>query len=173
MNSPRLILFTEKQYFRQTWLWVPVVLLVGLSWYGFIQQVVYRKPFGAHPAPDGVLVVIWAVFGLGFPIFFLSFGLTTELREDGLQIRFSPFYRRFIGLQDIQSFTVKEYHPLKDYGGWGVKWSSKHGMAYNVSGNRGVQLELRDGTRVLIGSQKPELLANALEGLLPRARKER
>jgi hypothetical protein len=173
MNSPSLILFTEKQYFRQTWLWVPVVLLAGLSWYGFIQQVVYRKPFGTHPAPDSVLLVIWAVFGLGFPIFFLSFGLTTELREDGLQIRFSPFYRRFIGLQDIQSFAVKEYHPIKDYGGWGVKWSSKHGMAYNVSGNRGVQLELRDGKRVLIGSQKPELLAGALEGLLPRARKER
>jgi hypothetical protein len=39
-----------------------------------------------------------------------------------------------------------------EYGGWGIKYG-KMGKAYNVSGNRGVQLEFTDGKRLLIGSQ--------------------
>jgi hypothetical protein len=35
-------------------------------------------------------------------------------------------------------------------------------MAYNVSGNRGVQLEFSNGKRLLIGSQRPEDLAAAI-----------
>ena len=33
-------------------------------------------------------------------------------------------------------------------------------------GNRGVRLELTDGSKLLIGSQKPELLAAAIDGSL-------
>jgi len=33
---------------------------------------------------------------------------------------------------------------------------------YNAYGNRGVQLVLTDGSRILVGSQKPEELLNAL-----------
>lgn len=169
----KILIYFEVQRFRQTWLWILVVFLVGLSWYSFLQQIVYQKPFGTHPASDSVVWIIWVVFGIGFPIFFLNFGMTTELREDGIRIRFFPFYRRRIDLKDIQSFEVKDYHPLRDYGGWGVRSSPKNGMAYNVSGNRGVKLELKDGKRVLIGSQEPERLANMLGGILQRARKDK
>jgi hypothetical protein len=36
------------------------------------------------------------------------------------------------------------------------------GWAYNVRGNRGVQLELANGKRILIGSQRAEELAGAI-----------
>ena len=35
-------------------------------------------------------------------------------------------------------------------------------MAYNVSGDRGVQLELVNGTRLLIGSQRSEELVKTI-----------
>jgi hypothetical protein len=35
-------------------------------------------------------------------------------------------------------------------------------MAYNVSGKEGVQLELANGKRILIGSQRAEELARAI-----------
>ncbi len=37
------------------------------------------------------------------------------------------------------------------------------GKAYNVSGNRGVQLKLSSGKGLLIGSQRPEELAQAIQ----------
>ena len=43
-------------------------------------------------------------------------------------------------------------------------WGSFGGCkAYNVSGNRGVYLEYSDGKKLLIGSQKPEKFAEALD----------
>jgi len=57
---------------------------------------------------------------------------------------------------------VLTYSPISDYGGWGIRYGSI-GKAYNVSGNRGVQLELLNGERILIGSQKPEELAAAID----------
>lgn len=159
--------FYEVQRFRQPLLMILVVGLAGLSWYAFITQIIHKTAFGSNPAPDAIVWMIWAIFGLLFPLIFLSLRMTTELMSDGLRIRFVPFYRRSILLGEIQSFEVREYSAIREYGGWGVRFSPKHGTAYNVSGNRGVQLVLISGKRVLIGSQDPERLANALRNLVP------
>ena len=37
------------------------------------------------------------------------------------------------------------------------------GKAYNVSGNRGLQLELSSGKKILIGSQRADELARILQ----------
>lgn len=158
------VYFSEEQRFHQPWTFVPVIIVAGLGWYSFIHQIILRKPFGTNPAPDAVVWVIWIIFGILFPWFFLSLRMTTEFREEGILIRFPPFSRRLIPLSSIKSFAVREYRPLKEYGGWGIRRSSKYGTAYNVSGNRGVQLELTEGHKVLIGSQEPEQLADALKG---------
>jgi hypothetical protein len=42
------------------------------------------------------------------------------------------------------------------------------GMAYTVSGNRGVQIELTSGRKILIGSRRPEELAAAITQILAR-----
>ncbi len=159
--------FYEEQRFRQPWLMILIAGLAGLSWYAFITQIIYKKAFGSHPAPDAIVWMLWAIFGLLFPLVFLSLRMTTELTSDGLRIRFVPFYRRIIPLGEIQSIEVREYSAIREYGGWGVRFSAKHGTAYNVSGNRGIQLVLISGKRVLIGSQDPERLANALRNLVP------
>ena len=57
---------------------------------------------------------------------------------------------------------MRQYRPILDYGGWGIRWGPGKGWAYNVSGNRGVQLELLDGKQLLIGSQNPEKLAQMI-----------
>jgi TATA-box binding protein (TBP) (component of TFIID and TFIIIB) len=53
---------------------------------------------------------------------------------------------------------------LLEYGGWGIKYGRK-GKAYNVSGNRGVQLVFKDGKQLLIGSQRAEELAEAISSI--------
>ena len=81
-----------------------------------------------------------------------------------LSLRFFPFHLSFhkIKLEDLVKYEVRTYNPIRDYGGWGIRWGSK-GKAYNVSGNRGVYLEYSDGKKLLIGSQKPEKFAEALD----------
>jgi hypothetical protein len=162
-------LYREIQNFRQLWLWALVLFISLLSIYGLIQQVILGIPFGNNPAPDAILVIIAVIFGLILPLFLYKTNLTIEVHSDGLYIRFFPFHLSFhkIATEYIKEFKARSYSPLKEYGGWGIRYG-RDGKAYNVSGNRGVQLHLSDGKQLLIGSQKPDELCEALNLTLGR-----
>lgn len=165
-NNPD-VLYQEVQRFRQPLIWIFLMSISLLSIYGMVQQIILGKPFGNNPAPDIVLIAIVVIVGFGFPIFFYIMNLTTEVHNDGLYIRFFPLHLSFykIAPEDIQRFEVRTYSPIKEYGGWGIRYGRK-GKAYNVSGKHGVQLELSNGKQILIGSQKPDELAEALNLIL-------
>ena len=157
------ILFREVQRFRQIWIWLIILCLAVILWYGTIKQILLNQPFGSNPAPDVVLVIFWVIFGVCFPVLFYSLRMITEVRADGLYIHF--FTVKKILWQELKSYKVQSYRPIREYGGWGVRYGSK-GKAYTVSGNQGVQLELITGKRLLVGSQKPEELARAISKAL-------
>lgn len=157
------ILYQEVQHFRQIWLWIIILAISVFAIYSMIQQLILGKPLGDHPVSDAVLLIIVVVFGFALPIFCYIMKLVTEVRKDGLYIRFFPFHLSFhkIPLENLNSYEARTYSALKEYGGWGIRYGSK-GKAYNVSGNRGVQLEFSNGDRILIGSRKAEELAQAI-----------
>lgn len=64
---------------------------------------------------------------------------------------------------EIDTCEVVRYRPLRDYGGWGWRWNPKRGWCYTMRGDRGVAVRLRNGKRFLVGSQRPEELAAAIE----------
>ena len=165
------LLYREVQRFRQFWIWLLVIAVSLITIWGMVQQIVLSKPFGNNPAPDIVLIVLVIGIGFGLPVFFRVTNLTTEVRDDGVYFRFFPLHFSFhrIGLEEIVRFEVQAYRPIRDYGGWGIRYGWK-GKAYNVSGNRGVQLQLSNGKRILIGSQHPEEMAEALNAALVRGR---
>ena len=142
-----------------------MLVLIGpaISVWAIFQQLVMGSPFGNNLAPDYVLVVLVVIVGGGLPLFMYSTGLDTEVRDCGTCIRFRPFHRKWVvfGFESIQKAEASTYSPLKDYGGWGIRYGRK-GKAYNVSGNKGVLLTLRDGKNVLIGSKNHEALCLAI-----------
>ncbi|MFC2011104.1 DUF6141 family protein [Chloroflexota bacterium] len=170
-NNNSNLINREIQHFRQLWLWVIVLFVSITTLWGMIQQLFLGKPFGNNPSPDIVLVIIAVIFGLGFPYALFKTNLTIEIRSDGLYYRFFPFHLSFhkIKLEDLVKYKVLTYNPILDYGGWGIRRGSK-GKAYNVSGNRGIQLEFSNGKQLLIGSQEPEKLAEALDLVLAKRR---
>lgn len=156
-------LYQEEQRFRQWWVWAVVAVVCGLAWWAMVQQVILRHPFGDKPMSDWGVVAFWLIMGLGLPLFMWGIRLTTVVLPGKLIIRYWPLTKRIIRLRDIQEAQVRTYRPLKEYGGWGIKGWSRHNMAYNMAGDRGVQLVLRDGRRILVGSQRPEELALAID----------
>ena len=168
MNQNHSIFFEEEQRFRQTWLWVilliSIVPVVILMIYGTYQQLALGQPFGNHPVSDTTLIWLgpaMILLMLSVPILLWTMKLHIIVDREFLHIRFFPFVKRDIPLNDILEWKAKVYHPLRDYGGWGIRWGFK-GKAYNVSGNRGVQLVLIKNKKLLIGSQKPDALAQAI-----------
>ncbi|MDZ7337918.1 MAG: DUF6141 family protein [candidate division KSB1 bacterium] len=164
MHAPERPLFREEQRFRQPWLWALVVLIAAFSWYSFVVQIVLQRPVGQRPASDVIVAVVWLLFGLGLVALMWGAKLLTEVRSDGLYVRLVPFHWRWhvVPYDQIVRFQACTYRPIRDYGGWGIRYGSK-GKAYNVSGNRGVELELAGGRHLLIGSQQPEAVVRAME----------
>ena len=164
MNSP--VLFREVQRFRQWWLWLVIIIAPLMVWFSTYRRFVMGEHYGRRQAPDGVQLTIWLLVGIGLPLLFYCAHLVTEVRTDGIYLRFIPFHFSFLRfpLNSIRKCEARTYRPILEYGGWGIRYGF-NGKAYNVSGNQGLQIELNDGKRILIGTQQPLDFVSALRSL--------
>jgi len=142
-------IFEENQKFTQWWLWV-----ILLSF-----PIIALGPFD-----ENTVNIYHVLIGLFIPFLFYLFELRLKVNVEGLHYQFFPFHFKShtIKLEDIESIKAMEYSPLKEYGGWGIKYGFK-GKAYNVSGNKGVKIYLKNGLNIMFGSQKHNDLAKALK----------
>ncbi len=97
---------------------------------------------------------------------FVRMELRVTVTDAALEIHFAPFVRRVLAWNEIASSRARTYRPIREFGGWGIRFGRGGARAYNVSGNRGVELTLRDGKRILIGSQRADDLAAAIDARL-------
>jgi hypothetical protein len=161
------ILFTESQSFRQWWLWL---LLLGASvplFYGLVSQLLMDRPVGDHPISNAGLLALSAAIILVIILFYLL-RLDTLVKEDGIYVRFFPFRPkyRYFAWDKMTDVYIRKYSPIWEYGGWGYRIGIfGKGKAMNVSGNTGLQLVFKDGSKLLIGTGKAEELKQVLRGL--------
>lgn len=155
------VLFHEVQQFRQIWLWLLVTLVSITLSYGLYMQIYLQQPFGNRPVPNNVLWILWFFIGVGMPLFLYMMRMTTVVNCERIQVGFFPFLTRTYYFKDILNYRVKQYG-ISDYGGYGIRTNSSGG-ALNVSGKLGVELELKEHEKWLIGSQQSEKLAQAIK----------
>lgn len=172
--------FTEVQKFRQIWIWLALIWVAGICLFlglkGFYIQIIRGIPWGEMPMSDAGMIfftLFMLVIGLGIPWLILSARLTTEIDREGIRLRFRPFLfsAKHYPWRDIQKAYVRRYKPILEYGGWGVRYGFG-GRAYNISGNRGLQLEFRDGKKLLIGTSRPDELQAFLDREIFSSRSE-
>lgn len=155
-------IYYEEQKFNQVWLWVLLLFLAVLGWYIPLETVL------AGPDKDaltiGIVLFVWILAGILLPLLFGMLKLESEVRSDGVYVRYFPFHMNYRSYHwdEIKSAEPVEYRPILDYGGWGIRYGSK-GKAYNVSGKEGVLLSFKDGRRdLLIGSRHPLEFAGSI-----------
>lgn len=169
MHNVAPVEYTEVQRFEQLWIRLliiilPIVVVVPQAW-GVYRQLVLGIPYGGNMMPDAVLVLIFLASStvvLGIAWLFMKAELIVRVMPNELSINFAPITRRTIPWSKIHSAESVTYKPLLEYSGWGLRYGKK-GMAYNVSGNRGVLLEVEGSGNILIGSQRPDELAAAIQ----------
>lgn len=136
--------FREVQKFTQWWLWT---LLLGLG----------TLLFYAEAANLGALILIV------ISLIFLSLRLITEVNEKRIRFYFFPFVKRTYTWNEIASARVVDYGFA---GGWGIRLYTPYGTIYNIKGSKGLAVELKDGKKFCLGTQKPHELQNILS-LIP------
>ncbi|WP_027393396.1 hypothetical protein [Aquimarina latercula] len=148
--------YTEKQKFSQSWLWLSI-LVSGI--------VALLYLFNNKDVGTTTLVITASSFALVILIFALM-KLETQIKNDGIYIRFFPFHIKFIQYDwgSIKQLYIRKYDPIYEYGGWGIRMNIRgKGKAFNISGNIGLQLEFLNNKKLLIGTNKPEKLSEALK----------
>jgi hypothetical protein len=160
-NEPTF--FKEIQRFRMIIMWLFIIPIGCYFLYGVVRQVIFNIPFGNRPASDLNLIIFFVVFGIIMPLLLYFANLTTEVRKDGLYFKFTPFRVRYhkILFRDIKTYDIRKYSPLV-YGGWGIRYGIE-GKAYNVFGNIGIQFELNNGRKILIGTQESGEFKDAID----------
>ena len=121
-------------------------------------------------APPQTNAAVYVSFGIGIllPVLFWQMRLITRITEEGIYVRFIPFHfkEKFFPWETITASYVRTYSPLKEYGGWGIKYGfNGQGLVYNVAGNVGLQLQFKEGEAILIGTQKGEEIEQVLVAL--------
>ncbi len=169
------VLFTEEQRFDQWWvklLMVAVLLSVLIPFsIGIYSQLVLDKAFGNQPmSTEGLSVSSLAsVFFMGF-IFLMIFKarLRTKITDEAVFVAFPPFFKKWktITPEEIDHFEIRLYRAQREYGGHGLKRRRRSGQSYTVSGNIGLQLYLKNGKKLLIGTQKKQAFEYAMRKLM-------
>jgi hypothetical protein len=149
-----------------------VFLIAALAWYTFIRQIVFEETFGTNPAPDWAVFIILAIFGVIFPALFLMVRLEVLVTGQRLVFRMYPLHPRWkeVAAAEIEGAMAIVYRPFREYGGWGIRYG-RQGIAYTVSGDRGVRVRLSSGRTFIIGSRRALELETALQNLIADSRR--
>jgi hypothetical protein len=99
--------------------------------------------------------------------------LYVEITHNDIRFRFPPFLNKWKSINkiEIERFEVRTYKPVWEYGGWGIKGNTRN-KAYNVKGNIGLQIYLKDSKKVLFGTQHKQAIRLAMERMMNSERKE-
>ena len=167
------VLFSEEQRRNQWWLWLIMLLTLCAVTvpliYGIYSQEVLNKPFGEDPASTGSLIATGIIsFLIMAFVIFLVFGskLKTKITAEALWISYPPILRKWkkITAKEIERYEIRKFRAKHEYGGHGIRRRRlrKYGKAYTVFGNVGLQLYLKNGTKILIGTQKKQAIEYAM-----------
>lgn len=156
-KSTPITLFEERQRITQWWVYALVILpllptLVILGATGHLSS----------PRDITIITLVFAATTLLIPLIHLD----TKIDQHAIRVRLFPFHlrQRIYPWEQIQSAAIRKYSPLGEFGGWGLRYGGKSkGWAYNIKGDRGLQIVLNDGKRILIGTSDPDAMERAIQ----------
>lgn len=146
--------------------WVRAVMwgAVVLSCYPVLAGWDTDLPFATRALIAGGVVT----FALGIET--LLGGLTVMVQETRIFMHLGrvPLVRRSVPFSEIESLDSVQYHPIRQFGGWGVRgWGAR--KAWSARGDLAVALVLEGDRLLLIGSDRPRRLEERIRAAMTRA----
>jgi surface polysaccharide O-acyltransferase-like enzyme len=155
--------FKEIQKFTQPWILIVLIISLAVSvnpiisnWNSIIHQPILKS----IPFFYSVLIIALVT------VILLKIKLITKIDEKGIQYQFFPINLslKCIPWKTIDNCAIRKYNAISEYGGWGMQFNffRKTGRAITTKGNIGLQLVLKNGNKILIGTQKKDEMKRTL-----------
>jgi hypothetical protein len=152
------IVFRETQRMPRSWRWPVIAVTVGgVVLYVWAASIAGARSLGTVVGGIAILV------GLGVALLATVARLEVNVTRTAVEVRWVPLARRTFPLATIFGAEAVTYRPIRQFGGWGIRFGRGGARAFSMSGDRAVRLTLVDGTEVFLGSLEPEALAGAIE----------
>lgn len=157
-------IFIEEQKFTQIWLFLGLTIAFVTVTMPIIKDwdTISQGSFREILSNTGGILVLLFVF-----VLFNFFKLKTRIDEKGIYYQYLPFHfsYRFLPWDTISKCYVRNYNAIFEYGGWGLKFSFRKskGKSFTVKGAVGLQLELMNGKKILIGTQKKDEIQRTID----------
>lgn len=142
-------IFTEKQRFNQWWLWLLLMISLAVP-----VLLLFKEATIKSGGFSGIIIIVLVI------ILFVIMQLKTTITQQNIQLTYFPFVWKTINLADIETMKVINYGFV---GGWGIRLWTKYGTVYNVRGNKGLHIKLKNGKQLVIGTQKPQELERVVQ----------
>ena len=155
--------FKEEQKFTQWWLWIILIGIGLLPVFGIYKQLIIGEKFGSKPMSD-IGLIFFAIFIFSLIALFWFMRLKTEIDKSGIRMSFFPFVKKKVNWNEIKRVKIVDYGFV---GGWGIRLWTKYGTVYNTKGKIGLAIELNNGKKFLIGTQKENELNRILNEIKP------
>lgn len=151
--------FKEEQKFTQWWVWLILIGIGIIPILGIYKQLILGEKFGDKPASD-LGLLIFSVFVFCFIAMFWFMRLTTEIDQNEIRMNYFPFVKKRVNWKEIKNAEIVNYGFV---GGWGTQLWTTYGTVYNMKGDKGLAIELLNGKKFLIGTQKETELNKIVE----------
>ena len=138
-------LFNHRSNLFSGKLWI-VILIPILIANAYLLKVALEGNWEAIAPSVGITILAVAL------IFFMQ--LEFHFSHSELHFRFRPFVRwKTAALNDYSEVQILKISPLKEFGGWGLRYGSRLGKAYTSHGKHILHFVPKDG-------QKPKLMSS-------------
>ena len=146
------ILFEEIQQFTKAPVREFIKILMGIVFIALAVSLALQK--GRMTDYNRLLIIFLPI--LLVANFILGSKLITQVRTDGIYVRFPPWQSKFSQYNwiDIAEVFVKDYKPMQEFMGWGIRYAPGK-IGFIVSGNSCIEIVFKNGNRVLITTQRP------------------
>jgi hypothetical protein len=153
--------FKEQQRFRRWDILLLLLALIAGTAYRFFDLYIVHHISSKTQLYFSLLALFVLLAVL---LLLLSFRLVTRIDEKGVRYQFFPWhYRKHrINWEDVEECTVVETPLSTELSGWTVTIGSNE-FTYSFYGRTGLQLRLKDGSRIFIGTRRPEEMRQAIQ----------
>lgn len=163
-------IFKEVQRFDQWWLITLFVLVYAKITYDILRFFRETKEVNIGDLEEFIVPGIVIIL---VTILIFSLKLKSRIDENGISYQFFPIQLKAknVPWESLKECNVRKYSPILEYGGWGFRGIlklklfglGKNGKAYNVRGNIGIQMVLKNGSKILVGTQEKEQAKQVLK----------
>jgi len=123
---------------------------------------------GGAEADAGKMVLLFILGGtiILLAVFFVALwgALVVEVSDDELTVTFGRLRwpTKRIAFDDVTAMEAVIYRPIREFGGWGIRFAGGGKSAWTTRGSKALKVETKDGKVVYVGSDKPERLLSRI-----------